>query len=121
MGGLMGLLDNGLSGNAVTGLAMGIGAAVLGPMVLPALAGVAKPLLKEAIKGGLMLYEKGKETVAELSEAMEDVVAEAKAEMEDVHAEAAPIAVAGGEAVRISKPRSQRKSAKPKAKGKAGA
>ena len=53
----MGLLDNGLSGNAVTGLAMGIGAAVLGPMVLPALAGVAKPLLKEAIKGGLMLYE----------------------------------------------------------------
>lgn len=74
--------------------------AVLGPMVLPALAGLAKPLLKEAIK---------------------DVVAEAKAEMEDVHAEAAPAAVAGGAAVRVTKPRSQRKSAKPKAKGKAGA
>ena len=74
--------------------------AVLGPMVLPALAGLAKPLLKEASK---------------------DVVAEAKAEMEDVHAEAAPAAVAGGAAVRVTKPRSQRKSAKPKAKVKAGA
>jgi hypothetical protein len=117
----MGLFDNGLKGNVVTGLAIGIGAVVLGPVVLPALAGVAKPLLKAAIKSGLMLYEKGKETAAELSEVVEDVVAEAKAEMEEVHAEAAPAAAAGGETVRTTTTRRQRKSAKPDAKGEAGA
>lgn len=117
----MGLLDNGLKGNVMMGLAIGIGAAVMGPAVLPALAGVAKPLLKAAIKSGLLLYEKGKETAAELSEVVEDVVAEAKAEMEEVHAEAAPAAVAAGATVRTTKPRSHGKSVKPEAKGEAGA
>jgi hypothetical protein len=117
----MGLLDSGLKGNVMMGLAIGIGAAVLGPTVLPALAGVAKPLLKAAIKSGLMLYEKGKETAAELSEVVEDVVAEAKAEMEEVHAEAAPAAAAVAATVRTTKPRSHRKSVKPGAKGEAGA
>jgi hypothetical protein len=117
----MGLLDSGLKGNVMLGLAIGIGAAVLGPAVLPALAGVAKPLLKAAIKSGLLLYEKGKETAAELSEVVEDVVAEAKAEMEDVYAEAAPAAAAAGATVGTPKPRTRRKSVKPKAKGEAGA
>ena len=77
----MGLLDNGLKGNILTGLAIGIGAAVLAPAVIPAVANVAKPLLKAAIKTGLIMYEKGKETAAELSEVFEDIVAEAKSEV----------------------------------------
>lgn len=117
----MGLLDGGLKGNVMMGLAIGIGATVLGPAVLPALAGVAKPLLKAAIKSGLLLYEKGKETAAELSEVVEDVVAEAKAEMEEVYAEAAPAATVAGATVRTTKPRTSRKGVKPKAKGEAGA
>ena len=105
----MGLLDGGLKGSVVAGLAIGIGAAVLGPAVLPALAGVAKPLLKAAIKSGLLLYEKGKETAAELSEVVEDVIAEAKSEMEEVNAEAATAEVAAGATVRPARPRSKRK------------
>ena len=47
----MGLFDDVLKGNIVTGLAIGIGAAVLAPAVLPVIAGVAKPVAKAAIKG----------------------------------------------------------------------
>ena len=85
----MGLLDDGLKGNVVTGLAIGIGAAILAPTVIPALANVAKPLIKAAIKTGIIMYEKGKETAAELSEVFDDIVAEAKSEVAEAHHEIA--------------------------------
>jgi hypothetical protein len=64
------------------GLAAGIGAAV----VLPVLAGFGKPLAKAAIKGGLNLYEKSRGFVAEAGEVFEDLVAEARAEMAEEQA-----------------------------------
>jgi hypothetical protein len=97
----MGLFDDVLKGNVVTGLAIGIGAAVLAPTVLPVLAGVAKPVAKAAIKGGLVLFEKGKETFAEMGEVVEDLVAEAKSELSEAHEKAsaaASEAARGGEA-----------------------
>ncbi len=78
----MALFDNGLKGNLLTGLAVGIGAAVIAPAVMPVLAGVAKPLAKALIKGGISLYEKAREVIAEGGEVLEDIVAEAKAELE---------------------------------------
>jgi hypothetical protein len=87
----MGLFDNGLKGNIVTGLAIGIGTALVAPQLIPALAGVVKPLAKAAIKGSLVLYEKSKEAVAEAGEMMEDIVAEVKAEMAESHKQAAGI------------------------------
>jgi hypothetical protein len=82
----MALLDNGvfgegLKGNLLTGLAIGIGAAILAPVVIPLAAAIVKPLAKAGIKGGLTLYERGKETVAEVGEVVEDLVAEARAEL----------------------------------------
>ena len=68
-------------GNIAAGLAIGIGAAVFGPIVLPILAGAGKPIAKAAIKGGITLFEKGKETAAEFGEVFEDIVAEARAEL----------------------------------------
>ena len=76
----MGLLDNAIKGTVLTGLAIGIGAAVLAPVVLPVLAGVAKPLVKAVMKSGLMLYNKSKEVIAEAGEVTEDLWAEAKTE-----------------------------------------
>ncbi|HXX82139.1 MAG TPA: DUF5132 domain-containing protein [Thermodesulfovibrionales bacterium] len=93
----MGLLDDVFKGNVVTGLAIGIGAAVLGPAVLPVIAGVAKPVVKAAIKGGIILYEKGKETFAEMGEVIEDLVAEAKSEVEEAHKAAAASVAPHGE------------------------
>jgi hypothetical protein len=54
---------------------------VVAPVVIPVIAGAAKPLTKAAIKTGLILYKKGRETMAETLESMEDIVAEAKAEI----------------------------------------
>ena len=81
---IMAIFD-GWKGNILGGLAIGIGASVLAPVVIPVLASVVKPLTKAAIKGGVLLYEKGKETVVEVQEVVEDLVAEVKAEMEEAH------------------------------------
>ncbi|HVP79313.1 MAG TPA: DUF5132 domain-containing protein [Thermodesulfobacteriota bacterium] len=77
----MPIFSNGLRGNILGGLAIGIGAAILAPVVVPVLATIVKPLAKGAVKGGFILFEKGKEVAAEAIEAAEDLVAEAKAEL----------------------------------------
>lgn len=74
-------LDDLLRGNAVTGVAIAAGAALLTPVVLPLLAGVTRPLARTALKSGIIVYEKTRETAAELGEAFDDLVAEAKAEL----------------------------------------
>jgi hypothetical protein len=70
-------------GNIVTGLAIGIGAAVLAPAVAPAL----RPLAKSVIKAGLVAYDQGRAMLAELNEMTGDIVAEARNEI--AHPEAA--------------------------------
>jgi hypothetical protein len=76
-------LFEGWKGNILGGLAIGIGASVVAPVIIPILATVVKPLTKAAIKGGFLLYDKGRETLAEVQEVVEDLVAEAKAEIEE--------------------------------------
>lgn len=65
----------------------GIAAIVLLPVIVPVVAGVGKPIAKTAIKGGILLYEKGKGVIAEVGETFEDIMAEAKAELADQQAE----------------------------------
>jgi len=67
--------------NVVTGVAITAGAVLLAPVALSVVAGVGRPLARTALKSGIILYEKTRETVAELGEAFEDLVAEAKAEL----------------------------------------
>jgi hypothetical protein len=75
-----------------TGLLIGAGAVLLAPIVLPVVAGVGKSLLKAGIKGGLIIYEKGKVAIEEAKETIEDLTAEAKAELAgEEEVEAAPI------------------------------
>ncbi|MEB3337968.1 MAG: DUF5132 domain-containing protein [Leptolyngbyaceae bacterium] len=64
-----------------TGIALGIGVAVLAPILVPVVSGIGKPLIKTALKEGLLVYEKGKEVLAETTEVFEDILAEAKAEL----------------------------------------
>ncbi|MCG6551635.1 MAG: DUF5132 domain-containing protein [Candidatus Magnetominusculus sp. LBB02] len=74
-------------GNALSGLAIGIGAAVLSPVIIPILASVVKPLTKAAIKGGIIAYGRGIELAAEIGEVVEDLVVEAKAELVEAAAQ----------------------------------
>lgn len=63
------------------GLAIGVGAIVLAPILGPALAKAGKPAAKAVVKGGIVLYEKTKGAFAEAKESLEDIVAESKAEL----------------------------------------
>ena len=73
----------------------GIAAIVLLPVLVPVAAGkLGKPLAKATIKGGIVLYEKGKGVIAEVGETLEDIVAEAKAELAETQVESAEVAAA---------------------------
>lgn len=68
--------------NFLWGLGVGLAAAFLGREVLPAFKGVGRPLAKATLKSGIVLFEKSRETLAHLSEELEDLVVEVKAELE---------------------------------------
>ena len=73
----------------------GIAAIVLLPVLVPVAAGqLGKPLAKATIKGGIVLYEKGKGVIAGVGETLEDIVAEAKAELAETQVERAEAAAA---------------------------
>ena len=80
----MALFDDILSGNWVTGLAIGVGAVIVLPLAGP----ILRPLAKTAIKGGILAYQ----GAAGLVEGIGDLVAEVAAE---VGAEIATPAVEG--------------------------
>jgi len=75
----MALFDNGF--NVGTAAVIGIGALILAPVLVPAIAVASRPLIKAGLKGSIMLYEKSKEVIAETQELVEDLVAEVKAEL----------------------------------------
>lgn len=92
----MASIEDLLKGNVVTGLAIGIGAAVIAPLLAPLVASVSKPVAKSVVKAGILFYEKGRETAAELCEVFDDLVAEVRSELQASHAAGA---LAAAEAV----------------------
>ncbi|HEV3104649.1 MAG TPA: DUF5132 domain-containing protein [Trinickia sp.] len=75
-------LEDFFKGNVLAGLVVGVGAIVVAPILLPVVAAVSRPLAKSTIKTGVILFEKGREAAAEMTEVFEDLVAEARAELE---------------------------------------
>lgn len=67
-------------GNIVTGLAIGIGTAVLAPVIAPAVSTLVRPAAKAVIKGGIVVYDWGRQAAAQVGEAASDMAAEARAE-----------------------------------------
>jgi len=80
-----------LAGTSVgAGIAIGAGATLVGPKVMPHIGNALRTAAKSVIKGGLLayqggvaVYENGKRVAAETKEKVEDLAAEAKSEMED--------------------------------------
>lgn len=83
--------------NIAVGLGAVLAAVIVAPVLVPAVAAAGRPLAKSLIKGGLMLYEKGREAVAVAGEAAEDILAEIRAEeaQRRAGAAAAPFGQAG--------------------------
>jgi hypothetical protein len=91
----MAVIDELLKRNLLLGIAVGVGATVLAPVLMPTLVKVGRPMAKAAIKNGMSFYLKARETLAEWSEIVDDVAAEAKAELAEelrTHAAAAETA-----------------------------
>ena len=68
--------------NVITGLVVGTGATLFAPALRSFLANISRSVTKATIKGSIRLYEKGRESFAELGETVDDLMAEVKAEME---------------------------------------
>jgi hypothetical protein len=63
------------------GMALGLGAAILAPVVIAALMPVIRPMARSALKAGIWAYEKGRETFEEFGETVDDLVAEVEGEL----------------------------------------
>jgi hypothetical protein len=94
----MALLDNiveGFGSSWVPSVLVGIGVALVAPVVVPALAAGMRPLAKAVIKGGIMVYDKGAEAFAEAGEQLSDLMAEVRAELDGAAMAAASAATNG--------------------------
>lgn len=69
-----------LRNNFVVGFTAALAATIVAPVLVPAIKRSGRPIAKSLVKGGLVLYEKGREAVANAGEVMEDVIAEVRAE-----------------------------------------
>ena len=75
----MALLEDMFKGNAMTGVAVGAAALLLGPTLFPTIGRFLRPAAKTVIKGGIVLY---RETIAGIGELTTDLVEEARSELE---------------------------------------
>jgi len=75
----MALIEDVFKGNLATGLAIGVGAIILGPTVIQTVGSILEPAAKTLIKGAMVFY---RETLSELGEMAADLVAEARAELD---------------------------------------
>jgi hypothetical protein len=66
--------------NLVAGVGLAFTAALLAPILMPAMGRVGRPLTKSLVRGGMLLYDKGREMVAVAGESVEDIMAEIRAE-----------------------------------------
>lgn len=71
--------------------AIGVGVAVLVPVVVAALMPVIRPMARSALKAGIYAYEKGRETIEGIGETVDDLVAEVEEELIDEHEAAAMV------------------------------
>lgn len=82
----------GFGSSWVSSALVGVGVALVAPIVVPALAAGMRPLAKAVLKGGMMVYDKGTEVFAEAGEQFSDLVAEVRSELNATAAAAADAA-----------------------------
>jgi hypothetical protein len=95
----MASLEDMFSGeNLVIGIAIAIGTAVLAPVIAPVVSNVLRPAAKAVIKGGIIIYDQGRQAAAQVGEITSDMVAEARADAQRAEAKAPGEAEPQGEA-----------------------
>jgi Protein of unknown function (DUF5132) len=79
----------------VPSVLVGIGVALVAPVLVPAVAAGIRPLAKAVIKGSIMVYDKGAEVLAEAGEQLSDLMAEVRSELDGTATAAASAATNG--------------------------
>lgn len=90
----MALWENLLKNDVARGVAIGAGVVAVGVLLTPAL----RPVARATVKSGILIFEKGREWLAEASETLEDLVAEVRADLAGVQMDTAGQAEAAAEA-----------------------
>jgi hypothetical protein len=75
----MALLENAFGG-WTGGVLVGLGAAVIGPVIVPGAGSTLRPVAKTLVKGVLVVADGVKSVLAEATEQVSDLVAEVRAE-----------------------------------------
>jgi hypothetical protein len=88
-------IAEGFGGSLLSNLLIGAAAVVLAPIVVPAVLAGMRPVAKTVVKGGVLVYDKAREMVAEVGEQMGDLVAEARSELTTSAAAAVESAASG--------------------------
>ena len=70
-----------LQGDSAKGVAIGVGAVLVGLAAIPTLIMVGRPVARVAIKSGILFLEKGREAMAIATESLDDLVAEVQSEL----------------------------------------
>jgi hypothetical protein len=83
----MAWLEDVFKGNLGISLAVGVGVAVVGPILTPIVGGVVRPIAKAAIKAGTVAVDVGREGVGRLNDMSGDIVAEARSELNESRSE----------------------------------
>ena len=66
-----------------TGMTIGVvGGTILAAALVPGVARSSKPAARAALKSGLVLFERGREMMAEAHEELEDMLAEVRSELQ---------------------------------------
>jgi hypothetical protein len=81
-----------LGESLVPNLLVGAAVVLVAPIVAPALFAGIRPVAKTVVKGGVFVFDKAREVVAEAGEQMSDIVAEARAELAESAAAASTAA-----------------------------
>jgi len=94
---------SGRLGTIVTAVLAGVAGGLMAPLILPRLERNFRPAAKSLFKTGIALYERGRESAAEMGEFASDMMAEARAEYdaEQTIADAEADPVAANEVVRL--------------------
>lgn len=70
-----------LQSDGAKGVAIGVGAVLVGLAAIPTLIMVGRPVARVAIKSGILFLEKGREAMAIATESLDDLVAEVQSEL----------------------------------------
>lgn len=83
-------LLNGNERKILLGISIGVASASLARGIGSAFRGLGRPMLKATVKSGILLFDKGRESLAQFKEVIEDLAAEARAEIDEARNQGLP-------------------------------